>query len=393
MSMYGFNRSTLNGGISTIVAEAAMVIAVSGFAAEGVKTVHSSASVAAISTMQATGNMIARGDGDFVATSSGSAWPVSLQLHSANIPATSRLQATYTDVWGHALGVLTGEGFITRPGTGVSTAVSTGSATALLTAGVTSQLVATSAGYADASVQLNGQSTVQRDGYVQAMTVSSTTTANGLRTALGYVTAVTASNCITGSIKTHGGRADMSAAFTVVAIASTDTLYFEANSGMAAVGTVTRNNEAYASTGASLTAWPTRTTFVGQVGLVGVSDMVANDRTALLGSVSIVEVSAAVATGTIYKMAGSTVGCSSVGTADARLALLGEALVSGSLTATALGGLIIPGTAHSVATFSIAALGYSNAEAPDPAERTMYRSATDRTMYRPFTYREMRRSA
>ncbi len=60
MSLNGFNRSALNGGVSGIIAGAALVIAVSGFAADGTRVVLPSAEAIAVSTAQSTAVRTAR---------------------------------------------------------------------------------------------------------------------------------------------------------------------------------------------------------------------------------------------------------------------------------------------------------------------------------------------
>lgn len=373
MSLNGFNRSALNGGVSGIIAGAALVIAVSGFAADGTRVVLPSAEAIAVSTAQSTAVRTAYGDGGFVVISSGSAWPALLQLQSADIVVVTTLSATYTDVWGYALGGLTGSGFITRPGAGVSAGISTVSATPLVTAGFASNINAVSTTTADASVTLNGQSTVQRDGYVQQMDVSSTTTANALRTALGYATSETTSSCTTDSIKTHGGQARMDGVFSVSAIASTDAAYAVSTSSLTADAQLTQSGEASSTVLSVVTVQPTLTTFAVQVDLSGVAAVTANARTALLGLSDIVSTSEATAAGEIYKP--------------------GAAIATATSELTAQWGILISSSAGITALSTVTAFASTNAEAPDPAERTMYRIATDRTMYRPFTDREMRRSA
>ena len=393
MSLYGFNRSALNGGVSGIIAGAALVIAVSGFVADGTRVVLPSAETVVVSTAQSTAVRTTYGDGDFVAVSSGTAWPALFQLQSADIVVASSLSATYTDAWRHVLGGLTGEGFITRPGAGALAGVATVSATPLVTAGFASKIIAVSTTTADASVTLNGQSTVQRDGYVQRMDVSSATTASALRTALGYAIAETSSDCIADGSKTHGGRAVMDAVWSVSAIASTDAAFIVANSALTANAVLTHYGQCLSVWEVAITAAPINTKSAEQVNFVGASVMAGDARIALLGSASITGSSGATATGTRRLMGESTVECLASISADARLALLGEAVSEGVFTSSALGGLFLLATADMPSLFTVTAFAVTNAESPDPVERTMYRIATDRTMYRPFTDREMRRSA
>lgn len=373
MSLYGFNRSALNGGVSGIIAGAALVIAVSGFVADGTRVVLPSAETVAASTAQSTAVRTTYGDGDFVAVSSGTAWPALFQLQSADIVVASSLSATYTDAWRHILGGLTGEGFITRPGAGALAGVATVSATPLVTAGFASKIIAVSTTTADASVTLNGQSTVQRDGYVQRMDVSSATTASALRTALGYATAETSSDCIADGSKTHGGQARMDGVFSLSAIASTDAAYAVFTSSLTANAQLTQSGESSSTVLSVITAQPTLTTFAVQVDLSGVAAVTANARTALLGLSDIVSTSEATAAGEIYKP--------------------GAAIATATSELTAQWGILISSSAGITALSTVTAFAATNAEAPDPAERTMYRIATDRTMYRPFTDREMRRAA
>lgn len=373
MSFYGLNRSAFNGGVSGIIAGAALIASVSGFAGDGTRWVMPDATASAVSTVAASSVRTAYGEGGFVGASTGSALPGLLQLHSANIVVASSLVATNTDAWALATGSTTAAGFITRPGTGISTGVSAATADPLVTVGYRSDITVTSGFSADASVKLNGQSTTQRDGYVNLMSVSGYTTADGLKTALGYATAVTTSSCTTDSIKTHGGAANMPAVWAVSAIASTDAAYPEAFSYMTAKGYIIAGGEAVATLVAGMTVAETNTTQGVANVSAGVSVMAANGRLAVL--------------------AGSAMEVTSLVTASAEIYRPGTAVITATSDMTAQWALLVFSSANLVAISTCTALASTNAEAPDPEERTMYRPFTERAMVRPFVDREMRRSA
>lgn len=452
MSLYGFNRSALNGGVSGIVAGAALVMAASGFAAEGTRWVLPQATVTSAGAVQADARLALRGGASvtqsgaltatgvrgvygqagFVTTTTGSAFPALLQLVTADIVTTSYLHATYTHAWALSQGVLSGAGIKTQNGSGVATSLWSTALSPLVIAGFASNINAESSATADASVKFNGQITWQRDGYANASTTSALT-ANGLKTALGYAFAQTSSNCTTDSIKTHGGAARFDAMWTTSAVASTDAAQFEATSDLTATALAIRNSEAQAVTVTVISAAPTRTTFAGQLLSVGVSGLSADARLALLAqasqgsglsatadarlamlsAASVTVGSSAIASGTIYRpgqadctgWSGSEatglifergyaqIDVTSDATADARLGLLGVASADGAASLAAQWALLIESSADIAATSRLVGSPSTNAEAPDPDARTMTRPFVARDMVRPFIDRNMRRTA
>ncbi|WP_025915799.1 hypothetical protein [Herminiimonas sp. CN] len=372
MNFFGLNRAALNGGASSIVAGAALIIASSGFSAEGTRVVLPGASIAASSGATATGVRTAYGDGGFIVASSMSAFPALLQLQTANIVVTSGLHATYTDAYALAATSLQGEGYIARPGAGVAAAVSTLTAGPLVTAGFASRIDITSSATADASVKLSGQATVQRDGYAQAASTSGMT-ADGLKTALGYAYGASISDCIAEGIKTHGGAARFDAVFSISAIASTDASKIVATSDCTANGFITQFGEALARAESGATAYQTVTTFGTADEAVAISSMTADGRLALQAGALVTVITSVGADGAIYKMASATIDAISDATAQWALLIESDVLI------TCVSGMT--------------ADAFTNAEALDPPERTMTRPFTDRSMARPFTDRTMRRSA
>ena len=372
MSFFGLNRAALNGGVSSIIAGAALIIASSGFAADGTRVLLSSASIVASSGAASGGVRIANGRSGFVSAAVVTAFPALLQLQTANIVAVSGLLATYTNAYAPITASLQGTGFITRPGAGVAAGVCTVVAEPLVIAGFASRIDIGSAVTADASVKLNGQTTVQRDGYARVAVVS-TLAANGLKTALGYAAGNAVSSCTADSIKTHGGRAIFAGLASISAIASTDSGRCFIVSNCTATGFVTQFSGADIPVSFSSSAHQTVTTFGVAEAMAATSNLAADGRLALLADALMHIDSASAASGTINKMAAAS--AVTLCTFTAQWALLRES------------------SARLEVASKMTAEAYTNAELPDPDERTLHRPFADRQMSRPFVDRTMRRSA
>lgn len=412
MSFYGFNRAALNGGVTGFIAGAALVTAVSGFAADATRVVLPSASPTVTSSVEATGRLallgaasieahsstlanggrISFGDGGFIVLSTCTAFPALLQLQTATIVVNSKLQATYTNAWAASFGQVEATGFITRPGAGVASGSATVTAVPKVEVGFASQIDGVSAATADPSVKRSGQTTIQRDGYAQ-QTITSGFRASGLRTALGYANPAVTSSCTTDSIKIHGGAANFTSVFEVAVVASTDAALATITSDMTATGLLTQHAQVPMPVLFEITADP-MVTIPGQANEMGGTSFMTG-------------------AGLLALQAGSALGGTVLVTAEGRLALLGQATqaIDSSLSATgeiykpgaatfsglsnmaAQWAILVEASAAIVCPSSMTALAFTNTEAPDPASRTMYRPSLDRVMRRPFTDRAMRRQA
>lgn len=428
MSLFGYNRASLNGGVSGIIAGAALVVATGTVAAEGVRLVYPSASVTCVSSghsegryaLQAAANIVSVSSGNvtgvrqvlggagFVTVTEATAFPALLQLQSANIVIGSSLKATPTDAWAYSSGQLTGTGFKTQFGYAHAAGIATVTAEAYAKAGFSSNITVHSSFSADPSIQLSGEVTWQREGYAQG-TTSSSVTAEALRTALGYANAESTSYAITDSIKTHGGGAQITSVWETSVIASTDAAFIIGTSGTTAVGLLTAYGSATSEIALNVTAdglvtvyaepmelsgvltavADARLALLGSSTFTGISDTTAAGRLALLGAANVVAVSAATSSGTRVKDSSAQVDCTSSATAAERLALLGAATLITEVNLTAIAGLLIESSAVITSSSDLKVFSYTNAESLDPEERTMYRSSVDRTMARPYIDRLM----
>lgn len=451
MNFSGFNRAALNGAASGMVAGAALVVALSGFAAQGVRTVFPDALGAVTSSLSAAPRLALQGAAAPAASSSATAWPTRtvfggggltglgslyafpalMQLQSANMVVSSGLYATFTEAYCASNVGLEASGFITRPGGGYSAGVSSFTLDPVVTVGYASNITAQGALSADASVTLNGQSTTQRDGY-SVGSITSSLTALGLKTALGYASVSSTSSCSTDSIKTHGGQASIEGVCTVTALASTDNAFIFGTSWMSATGVITRFGEAVLDSSGSLSADPTNTTQAsntlfevvlsgqaeGRLALLGESliatetGMTGDARLALLGVANLTGVSTLEAFSTILRMATADMVIQSSMIGDARLGLLGEASIQSISSMEGDGRPYIRGYSDITVTSEVTAqwsrlisadtliyvessataFASTNAEAPDPEVRTMYRPFNDTAMAREFTDRVMQRT-
>ena len=372
MSFYGLNRAAINAGVASFVAGAALLGASSTVEASATRVVLPEAPITCSSNVAVTGVRNCFGSVGFVTEGTGSAFPALLQLQFADIHITSGLKATYTNAWAHQTSVLEADGFITRPGAGNATGHFEASAVPLVDVGFASNLVGTSSASADASVQRNGQTTVERDGYAKQV-IQSSFTVEGLKTALGYASLSVSSDFGTAPIKIHGGFADFVNVFTVSAVASVDMAISKAYSTFTADSLLTQAGQASTDFLSYTSATPTaiRPGVVNE--MAGVSDIWAIPRLGILAQ--------------------STAAINSSCTANGLIIKLGFVDFLGTSVATSKGGLFVESEAQIETVSSFSALPYTNAEAPDPLNRTMRRIGVDRSMRRPFVDRVMRRQA
>lgn len=372
MSFYGLNRAAINAGVASFVAGAALLAASSTVEASATRVVLPETSVICSSDVAVTGVRTCLGSVGFVTEVTGSAFPALLQLQFADIHITSGLKATYTNAWAHQTSVLEADGFITRPGAINATGHFEASAVPLLGVGFVSNLEVTSSASADASVQRDGQTTVERDGYAKQV-IQSSFTVEGLKTALGYAGTLVSSECSAVPIKIHGGSVEFTNLFTVSVVASTDMAISESFSTFSADGLLTQSGQAAAEFDFSLVSAPT-VIRPGQVDeIVVVSDGWAIPRLGVLAQANSVALSSSGADGFIIKLGSADSAVTSFGTAQWSILVDGAAVIANQSNMTAL--------------------PYTNAEAADPPNRTMRRIGVDRVMRRPFVDRVMRRQA
>ena len=372
MSFYGLNRAAINAGVASFVAGAALLAASSTVEASGTRVVLPEASVTLNSGVVVTGVRNCLGSAGFVTEVTGSAFPALLQLQFADIHITSGLKATYTNAWAHQTSVFEADGFITRPGASNATGHFEAFAVPLVDVGFASNLVVTSFASADASVQRNGQTTVERDGYAK-QAIQSSFTVKGLKTALGYVNTLVSSECSVVPIKIHGGSVEFANLFTVSVVASTDMAISKAVSDFTAYSLLTQSGQANAEFISSLVSDPTVIKPAQADEMVGLCDGWAIPRLGILAQANSVALSSSEATGFIMK--------------------LGFAEATGTSFANAQWALLIEAEATIQSQSNMTALPYTNAEAADPPNRTMRRIGVDRVMRRPFVDRVMRRQA
>ena len=372
MSFYGLNRAALNAGVASFVAGAALVVATSTVEASSTRIVLPSSTVAIGSNAQATGVRNVFGGAGFVTEASGSAFPALLQLQYSDIHVSSQLKATYTNVWAQLGSDFQGTSYITRPGAGTAHSSLSTLAAPYVDVGFASQIAVSSFATADASVQRDGFTTVDRDGYARTV-FSSDLSANGLRTALPTVEIVVESYAASTALKTHGGEASIASFLEVSAIASTDMAISFAVSEMTANALLTQYGSGSSSFAFELTAVPTRKT-EGAANLIeATGNMQANARLALLGTSFFIGLSNGSANGTIIKPASSNIFAVSSSSANGTYLRLGKA--------------------NFTVVSAMSGTGYTNIEAPDPDNRTMRRQYVDRVMRRPFVDRVLRRQA
>lgn len=372
MSFYGLNRAAINAGVASFVAGAALLAASSTVEASATRVVLPEASVTFNSNVAVTGVRNCFGSAGFVTEVTGTAFPALLQLQFADIHVISGLKATYTNAWAHQTSVLEADGFITRPGASNATGHFEASAVPLVDVGFASNLVVTSSASADASVQRNGQTTVERDGYANQV-IQSSFTVEGLKTALGYADTLVSSECSAVPIKIHGGSVEFTNLFTVSVVASTDMAISNAVSDFTANSLLTQSGQAKAEFISFLVSDPTVVKPAQVDEMAVVSDGWAIPRLGILAQANSVALSSSGAAGFIMKLGSAESVATSFGTAQWSILVEGAAVIANQSNMTAL--------------------PYTNAEAADPPNRTMRRIGVGRVMRRPFVDRVMRRQA
>lgn len=392
MNFFGLNRAALNGSVTGLIAGAAIAIASSSSAANGTRIVLPSAVAVSSSDATAKGVRNVFGSGAFVSTASITAFPALLQLTTANIVVTSALKASYTNAYAASTGTLQADGYIIRAGGGTASAISTGMATPLVAVGYASNINVMSSATADASVKLSGQTTWQRDGYA-SVAAASMMVAESLRTALPTAWAGSSSSCTSEGIKMHGGAAQIHCVWTMTAVASSDSALSVASSYATAAATVTQFGSATAYAQSDASADRIVITFGLVEPSVAISSAVADGRLALLGDAEMTGLSNAFAAGRTALRGDATIGVISTTTADGAIHKLADALSVATSDMTAAWQILRFGFADLVGSSAMTATAMTNVEAPDPPSRTVSRPFTGREVRRPYVNREMRRSA
>lgn len=432
MAFYGFNRAALNAGVSGIIAGAALVVAVSTSAAQGLRTVNGNAPITAIATAQANGRLALQGassftvinvvsaagtkrtpgNASFIPSISLTATPALLQMQTANITVSSGLKATATNAWAVLQSQGQATGYVIKPGASTSVAVATGSAEGQVKAGFASNIEVISFAKADASVKLFGQSTWQRDGYAVAITISNTTSVS-LRTAQGFSDVAVQSDAQIAGDKIHGGSAVFTCFTDIQATGAIDTANFVGFSTLWANPAVIQYSAANLGILVTFEARETLTHFANTTEFVCASNATASGRLALQTSSNTVAVSNAVATGRLAVLGAMLSEARLISNATGRFAQQSTGSFVGLCEVTAFGvriqecsadivatsdgsaqwSLLIQSSGTIQATSTVTALAYTNAESLDPDARTMLRPYTNRLMARSFTDRTMRRTS
>lgn len=370
MSFYSLNRAAINAGVSSVIAGAALLVSTSAVEASATRVVLPESSAALGSNAQATGTRIVLGGGGFVTALSTSAFPALLQLQSADIYSSGSLKATYTDAWASQAFQLDATATVIRPGVAACVGLLSASAVPLVDVGFASNIVGFSEATADASVKRSGQSTTERDGYAK-QTIYSGLVGSGLRTALQFANPVGHSTFEVVPTKIHGGEAFLPGVLSITAIASTDSAKAVFYSDMTALGVHTQAGYALAEVSMEVSADPTPIRAGSAEISISNGFLLVDGRLAELAEAAVVATSSCVASGTIIKLGGANSLVESFGSADWIILVDGYAAIE----------------AQSLVTAS----AFTNAEAPDPVGRTMYRPFVDKVMRRPFVDRVMRR--
>ena len=372
MSFYSLNRAAINAGVSSIIAGAALLVSTSTVEASATRVVLPESSAALVSNAQAIGTRIVLGGGGFVTALSTSAFPALLQLQSADIYSSGSLKATYTDAWASQAFQLDATATVIRPGVATCVGLLAASAVPLVDVGFASNIVGFSEATADASVTRSGQSTTERDGYANQHIYSSLV-GSGLRTALQFANPIGNSSFEAVPTKIHGGEAFLSGVLNISAIASTDSAKAVFYSDMTALGIHIQAGNALSEISGDVYADPTPIRVGSAEISISNGYLLADGRLAQLSVASVVATSSCTAYSTIIKFGEAKGLGNSFGSADWMILVEGNAVITGnsSFTASAL----------------------TNAEAPDPAGRTLHRPFVDREMRRPFVDRVMRRKS
>ena len=390
MALYGYNRSAFNGGVSGIVAGAALLFAAGDIQAQGVRVVLPESVVVVTSTTTAASVRTALGDGGFIVSSSLDSIPGLLQLQSAHIDVVSTLKGSNTDAWSASSGVLSSEAVLTQAGAAHAAGALVASALPLVDVGFAADVFFGSVLTADARVQLDGTTGFQVDGYAStAWAVDFSVDA--LRTALGYTQVVSTSGTAAESIKTHGGAANIVAAWSTTATPATDAAFSDGLSSLSAQGTVIQPGAATALGATTLQADATAI-LPGQSEAQVTSTLVADARLALLAQALLTANSAGTAGANRVTPGAASGAAQSSASASALVFENGFAAISAASSMTAIPALQIDAQADITATSTCRTDSLVNAGSPDPDSRVMRRQPQVRVMARAFTDRVMRRT-
>lgn len=370
MSLHGFNRAALNSGVSGIIAGAALVVASASFAAEGVREVRPASLFAVNNISTASASRNAFGESGFITVSQVTASPVLLQLQSANIVVSGGLHSTPTETWAHVSSTAFATAFKTQNAHALSLGVVLVTAESFAKAGFASNIDVRSTFAVDPSIKLTGQTTWQREGYATSSPVFAASVVS-LKSARGFANSAVTSSATTDSIKTHGGKASSVATWQTLVVPSTDSVRILGLSSLIATGLLTAQTTSVSGSTFGVTAAGTLTTFGAPYAFSSTLQTAATPRLALLGGGTCTVLSTATSLGARVHLGYSV--------------SLGEAAITAQWSRLIASSVLVSGQS------AVTSLAFTNAEAPDPEERTMYRPATERTMVRPFIDRTMRR--
>jgi len=412
VNFFGLNRSTLNGGVSGIVAGAALVVAASALASTATRVVLPSSNAAASATVQANGRTallgvaslqaqgalaaqgtrVAFGSAGIIVELNATAYPALLQLVSADIPVSGQLLATPTTAWGHSQAQLGASATRVQNGAGTLAAVWSVALDPLVVVGFASHIEANSSATADARTRPVGFAGWMNDGYALIGT-STTFTADGLKTARGFAAFEVDSRCVSDGIHIHGGRALLTSSAEVSAAPASDSAQAQTASSLVATPVRTQHGASGAELLAGFTATPTRTTFAAPITVPAESALIGDGRLAERAEAQGGSESGMSADGRLAERAEAQLLAGSDAAAAGAIIKLGEAQTAAESGMTAQWAILRLGFADIAATSGATATGRTNLEAPDPDSRTLRRLGVDRTLQRPFVDRTMRRSA
>ncbi len=393
MNFLGFNVAPLNGGVPGMIAGAALVLASCGATADGTRIEQADAILVTpvFTVTPASVRTVYGGSASATVLSSMAQWALLTQA-SAAISGSLQALATNTDAYVYALsGGVVGPSIV-RPGTGNASSVLGVNFAPLVTVGYASNIVLQSQVSADASVQFNGQTTIQRDGYARAITVASLVSASSLRTALPSSAASAISSASTDSIRIQGGSATIASSLNAIGTPSTDSAVSLSFCIAAASARTTHFGDGYATSLSAVSASQTVNTAGYAYPVMPVVAVNADSRLAILSNAFSASALTIVADA-IYALQGTAQSVPQTAiTCDAVVYKLGASGIACALSVAAVPYMILrDGAAVVVASSATTASGSLNIEAVDPDARTMHRPYLARTMTRPFVNTEMKR--
>lgn len=394
MNSFGLNSAALNAGVANYVLGAALLVAAGSINATPTRTTYAD-QIAVATTAQITANPLRTANGIAVPVQtvfSPYADGVIAITASAAGEASSGLSARYTDAYAPAAWSGSATGQIIRPGTGSTSFSLSASVLAVRIAMLEATSVASAGGsYADASVRRSGQGTTERDGYVKPFGTVAGFTAGGVRTALAVASIEGAGDLVAAdSIKSHGGRATVSAKMTVSALPASDVAYSPL------IATFTARARHTHAARASI-AVKLGTSAIPQLGTQGraqpvetVSDFIADGRLAHRSTADLGARLSIVANCRLAEQGRGT-SYASFGT-DAAPWIYRAASASTDLAGafSAIGTRTCFGAATAESEIGLTAIGIANPATPAPSSRTMRIQASSRLMSIPYQNRTMR---